>query len=113
MNPEIKAKWVAELRSGRRWQAKSALRTEDNRYCCLGVLCDIVEPEGWHGTPTEHKRPDGIVIRDYWHTAGPGLPSLSLCEKVGLLLSEATQLASLNDAGNTFADIADRIEESL
>lgn len=40
MNPEVKAKWVAALRSGEYKQAKGRLRDGD-AYCCLGVLCDL------------------------------------------------------------------------
>lgn len=40
MNPEIKAKWVAALRSGEYKQGRGQLRIGD-RFCCLGVLCDL------------------------------------------------------------------------
>lgn len=40
MKPEIKAKWVAALRSGEYKQGREALRIGD-RFCCLGVLCDL------------------------------------------------------------------------
>lgn len=40
MNPEIKKQWVDALRSGDYKQGKNCLRFE-NRFCCLGVLCDI------------------------------------------------------------------------
>ncbi len=38
MNPEIKARWVAELRSGRHVQGKGRLRNSDGSMCCLGIL---------------------------------------------------------------------------
>lgn len=41
MNQEIKNQWVAKLRSGEYEQGYNALRSKDNKYCCLGVLCDI------------------------------------------------------------------------
>lgn len=40
MNSELKAKWVAALRSGQYRQGKEALYA-DGAYCCLGVLCRI------------------------------------------------------------------------
>ena len=65
MNPEIKAKWVAALRSGEYKQGTCFLRKDyPDRYapdfCCLGVLCDIAAKEGiidweiqtWHGGET-------------------------------------------------------------
>ena len=39
MTPELKAAWLADLRSGKHPQAKGGLRTEDG-FCCLGRLCD-------------------------------------------------------------------------
>jgi hypothetical protein len=38
MNPEIKAQWLADLRSDEFAQATGYLRDQD-AYCCLGVLC--------------------------------------------------------------------------
>lgn len=40
MNPEWKKKWVEALRSGKYKQGKEALCFGD-KYCCLGVLCEI------------------------------------------------------------------------
>lgn len=40
MNSEIKKIWTDKLLSGCYIQGKDALRI-DNRFCCLGVLCDI------------------------------------------------------------------------
>jgi hypothetical protein len=48
MDSEIKAKWVAALRSGQYPQTRSHLR-DDYGYCVYGVLCDLKNPEGWHG----------------------------------------------------------------
>lgn len=44
MNPEVKAKWIAALRSGNYKQTQYHLR-DDYGYCCLGVLCDIYASE--------------------------------------------------------------------
>jgi hypothetical protein len=41
MNPEIKALWVAALRGGKYKQGKNKLRSSDNEFCCLGVLCNL------------------------------------------------------------------------
>jgi hypothetical protein len=42
MNPEIKIMWVATLRSGNYEQGTGLLRDDDNQFCCLGVLCDLM-----------------------------------------------------------------------
>lgn len=41
MKKEIKEKWVAALRSGEYKQGKDYLKTDDNCFCCLGVLTDL------------------------------------------------------------------------
>jgi hypothetical protein len=41
MNKRIKARWVKALRSGRYKQGRNMLRTDDGKFCCLGVLCDL------------------------------------------------------------------------
>lgn len=47
MNPEIKAQWVAALRSGKYKQGKNVLHNVDaGTYCCLGVLCDLAVKAG-------------------------------------------------------------------
>ena len=48
MNKEIKERWIAALRSGKYKQAQNVLRTGKDRLCCLGVLCDVVDPERWY-----------------------------------------------------------------
>lgn len=56
MNPEIKAEWVAALRSGEYRQTKRQLRYGDN-FCCLGVLCDLRAKKGkgkWLNTSGPH-----------------------------------------------------------
>jgi hypothetical protein len=52
MNPEVKEKWVAALRSGKYVKTRRALHriveSDDvpAGYCCLGVLCDLAAQEG-------------------------------------------------------------------
>lgn len=55
MNPEMKAKWVEALRSGKYKQGYGRLKRKATEpralfeapetFCCLGVLCDIQPPE--------------------------------------------------------------------
>jgi len=44
MNPEIKKRWLAALRSGEYKQGRAKLRTRDT-YCCMGVLCDVLKDD--------------------------------------------------------------------
>jgi hypothetical protein len=46
MKSELKDEWVRALRSGDYKQGNGAL-LKDGKYCCLGVLADILEPEAW------------------------------------------------------------------
>jgi hypothetical protein len=41
MNTEIKAQWVDKLRNGGYAQGLGVLRSEDDKFCCLGVLCEL------------------------------------------------------------------------
>lgn len=45
MNPEIKQRWIEALRSGEYRQGKGQLvepgGEKGDKFCCLGVLCDI------------------------------------------------------------------------
>lgn len=78
MKAELKAKWVEALRSGKYEQGHSALRNHDNKFCCLGVLCDVVRPDGWNGplhslTGKEAILDEpaqmtvGLTGREHWH----------------------------------------------
>ncbi len=109
MNKEIKAKWVAALRSGSYVQGTGMLRSEGNQFCCLGVLCNLhaqVHPkiaakqkdsESYMGEseilPTEVMNWAGVDTQNGWWFA------------------RKFTLASLNDAGTSFSDIAKIIEQ--
>lgn len=50
MTPELKALWIAALRSGDYKQGTGALRNPDNTWCCLGVLGHITDHREGLGT---------------------------------------------------------------
>lgn len=121
MNPSIKAKWVAALRSGEYEQCAGTLRN-DSGMCCLGVLCDVVNPEGWkkHGNRWQFGGGWGasaILPFDVMKTAGLELEHGALVTIGGI----AAVLPNHNDGqlnGDpmeraTFAQIADAIEAQL
>lgn len=94
---------VVALRSGEYAQGRGSLRTLDH-FCCLGVGCDIVKDQvggEWH-------------LDNSFRTPGTydrvGLPPPSVLERYGLWLDQASQLASMNDTGASFHEIADFIE---
>lgn len=65
MNADVKQKWVAALRSGEYAQGKGVLRDNEDKFCCLGVLCDLAEKEGVV---------DSSQGDDTWLYEGPGRP---------------------------------------
>lgn len=133
-------KWLEALRSGQWAQTENELWTDSGSgfnhteveghvgYCCLGVLCKLNEiPSYAEGVA------DGIVIE---FTNGTAIHPQKFDELVGLELREvpyidydegdepvtlevdaafegsfAAELASLNDNGASFEEIADVIEE--
>lgn len=57
-------RWVAALRSGNYQQGQRVLRDENNGYCCLGVLCDLVKDEvGLKWGEPQSRAPDLVVER--------------------------------------------------
>lgn len=108
MNPEIKAQWIAALRSGTYLQGVGALHVNGD-YCCLGVLCDLHAKAGL-GTWNGH----------YYGNRVDLLPEF-VAEWADLSISPEindVQLVDLNDGvggyeQRTFDEIADLIEEFL
>lgn len=110
MNPEIKTKWVAALRSGEFEQGRSQLR-KGNTFCCLGVLCELYRRTTGDGEWLTGGYFLGVsdvlspIVRDW---AG-------LAENNPVLARDTcpTSLAERNDAGITFSEIADIIDSEL
>ena len=139
MDQQIKAKWVAALRSGEYEQGVQLLRQGD-QFCCLGVLCDLHrkahQEEGEDDTvnswfPTRNPEMDNAPCFSYRYgntTASTELPGAVLdwcglhsCDpSVQRIASfendHVTQdgtLSYFNDKGLTFDQIADIIEAQL
>ncbi len=115
MKPEIKARWVAALRSGEYKQGQKMLKNLDGSFCCLGVLCELHAKEtgtewelGDSGNPCylEHT---ALVPQEVKEWAG-----LDYCAggnvQIGL---QRDYLPAQNDIGKTFEQIADAIEGQL
>lgn len=114
MNPEIKQKWLEALRSGDYEQGKSYLHRIDeegvDRYCCLGVLCNVL------GVERELVGPNEEMSRQahYTYDGRFGLPSANVEVDTGIDSSVCLQLAKLNDEQSaSFDEIADYIEREL
>ena len=115
MNKTVKNKWIEALRSGEYEQGICSLR-KDNKYCCLGVLCDLYGKENdtpWVKYVSEeefrflgHNKWLPKEVRDW---AGVDYNRVSLPKCIG----DRTDLVQLNDSGCSFDYIADVIEEQF
>ena len=110
MTPALKAEWCAALRSGRYLQGQWCLRLttdEGFRYCCLGVLCEVL------GLP--HRAYKGYEIST---EVGPRYCGLTIppvfAARLGIPGDKRCHLVEMNDRlGRTFPEIADWIEHNL
>lgn len=135
LKPEIKARWVAALRSGDYTQGQNVLRKQTTagvQHCCLGVLMEIALEDGIVTRITD----DASLGTAIW-TDGPGwqlsaMPSspavvewalgsfdrdanINAVSNLTVVLNDGDHsLTGINDAGkHSFSDIADLIEEQL
>lgn len=106
MTPELKAKWVEALRSGKYKQGTGRLLRagrDGYKHCCLGVLCEVAG----------YQRGEGDVYLDK-----QSIPlTYSLDDHTDLILgitpSVESFLIRMNDGGLTFAEIANHIEKCV
>jgi hypothetical protein len=120
MKKSVAMKWVKALRSGKYMQGIGQLRTRNDRFCCLGVLCDISRRSKW-------EQPDEIGLI-YYDGSNSVIPE---CVKkwAGIASSAGTYkavsgrdrcLADYNDGSSSdrhgesvsFTEIADWIERN-
>ena len=123
LNPEVKAKWVALLRSGEIQQAQTRLKDMEGKMCCLGVLCELHRRETKKGDWDANEYGIGLerelrclprIVREW---AGTDQHNPVIPNKYGDIRKPGSHgrytLAELNDMGYTFAEIADLIEKYL
>lgn len=108
MKPEIKEKWLAALRSGEYKQGQCALRKKDNKFCCLGVLADLYAKEMGIEWKMEE---DCYKILDQGGTLPIWIADWAEIMSDGYVDRDHLTLASMNDHGHTFSEIADVIEK--
>jgi hypothetical protein len=116
MNPEIKAKWVAALRSGEYKQGRGRLNRVD-KFCCLGVLCDLHAKESG-GKWEQHTIDEYVHL--YMGSSCQLHPAVLLWAGLNYVGGGEVRIAGNqdflfrhNDSGRTFAEIADAIESQL
>lgn len=118
MNPDIKESWVAALRSGKYEQTRGYLHVVESvsdknpeGFCCLGVLCDLVEQEIRFPVTVQLEGSTGFEI-ELFDGVGSCLPA-SVKYHTGLSYDDAATLASMNDKGASFVEIAYFIERNV
>jgi hypothetical protein len=104
MKKIIKKKWINALRSGKFQQGTGCLwDSKDNSYCCLGVLCEI--------TGNGNNR---NMENDYPKDINPDDPNKNTIQPfLGLSANIQIKLASLNDGGCDFKEIANYISKNV
>lgn len=133
MNQDIKQRWVSALRSGEFEQGTDNLR-KGNKFCCLGVLCELAVEDGVIGPPELSWESTEIYgygkSEEQKYTNTGELPE-AVAKWAGLVdeytydefddqpipdvdpVADGKPLSMWNDGGSTFAELADLIEEKL
>lgn len=108
---EHRKEWIGALRSGKYPQTKLHLQNK-NGYCCLGVACELA------GVPKTCDDTGWVAYDGYSSTLPPSAREwLGVTDQSPLLTpgvgdgAYGPSLASLNDDGKTFKEIADLVEQ--
>ena len=117
MDAGLKKDWLKALRSGKYKQGKHYLRDQDNAFCCLGVLCELIDPNRWikeEGTNYWYYGDGDLDLppledRLFWDDRGGSQNSFLVTTPEG----RYAHIEELNDAGYTFDKLADIIEEQV
>lgn len=97
--------WTAALRSRDYKPTTGFLRSRDGEFCCLGVLCDIADPDGWELLCDD---------RSYRHTSEYKTLPRGIQARVGISDAMIGHLIAMNDThGATFEEISEYIDEHL
>lgn len=103
--------WAKELRGGKYKQAQGRLRRDD-RFCCLGVACDLFSKQSKRNPQWEH------LLGDYSFLGWCGTLDEKVLNWLGLTQKDQLELVHVNDFRSiktstniTFPEIASLIDE--
>lgn len=125
MNPRIKKKWLKALRSGCYQQGQGQLCVSNtnepdvDRFCCLGVLCDLhaeEQEDGWEDGSSHQEFCDLTYLGSTGRLPSKILKWAGLAERNPVVTNQKgvySNLANENDTGRSFVEIADLIEKQL
>lgn len=113
---QLQTQWLEALRSGIGpsgtvyQQGTGVLKSTDNKFCCLGVLCDIVDPTAWKPSL------EGDQCFDFTNLSFT--ISDELRSQVGLDKCDINDVIAMNDGSfphekQSFSYIADFLEEAF
>jgi hypothetical protein len=108
IDTELVARWIEALEGDRYRQGEQYLHPTPETFCCLGVLCDLIDPAAWdddgrwHG---EHAVLPGIAHRRVGLNENGGRPDGSAWD-LPVHEHDENALAPANDAGASFGQIA-------
>jgi hypothetical protein len=94
-------RWVEELRSGKWQQARGALRVADS-MCCVGVLCNVIDPSGWRFNRGWRSWNGNLL---------PDAAAIAIGLPYGVALRKYSDLNDIHSA--SFEYIADQIEKDF
>lgn len=125
MRKEIRDKWLQALRSGSYSQTKDTLHAAEGGLCCLGVLCDLaviakVIPSAKAIERERHYDHGGVSHGGWEYDEQMDILPTSVQAWAGISDSAGSYptqdgegsecLATMNDSGMSFKEIADVIE---
>ena len=110
MKRELFNNWIESLRSGKYKQGVLYLK-RDNKYCCLGVLCEIAGLQYdeinkmfvYNGDKNPSYLPESFAIEIGMNYRGININNIFSSDK---------SLSCMDDTGKTFEQIADILEQN-
>ena len=116
MDAAVKERWIAALAEYKQGRGKLY---DGERFCCLGVLCDIELDADWEYIEVFTNW--NLESVSAWSIRDPDAPSSTASgalpyffrESVGISVGQQQHLTNMNDIGKSFKQIAAWIEKNL
>lgn len=105
----LQLQWLEALESGKFEQGQNCLRSGDNKFCCLGVACELsgIEPI----LNSNYLSPRYEYLGERHYLPQVIVDKLKFRDNQGIAFGKqpGKAIAYLNDMGRTFKDIAEII----
>lgn len=118
MNAKTRDKWVKALRSGKYEQMQASLgfrpaKNRPARYCCLGVLASLESKKLGAGWDVVGSKGEALSVPTQNNLSFTGHLPITACQLLALDDMVMRELATANDSGQSFDEIADLIEQRV